>query len=211
MQVEHRNIKTSFALIAASIFALSLLNPIVAGAQYYSQNDQKRVITIDKKIRLPKDNVVLDNVSDTNYVFVEGDTIEFEIVVTNTGNEDLTDIKLSDVMPQYLSMVFNPGSLDKNSNTVNWNLDKLSPGESKTYVIRAKISGVESVNRIQTIKLTNKAYAVAGDVSDKDFATYFVAKKIVPTTGDDSLPVKTFALVSVGISAWYVRKLARGY
>jgi len=210
-QVEYKNINIGFALAAASILALSLLNPMGVGAQYYSQNELKKMVTVDKKIRLMKENLLLDNVPSSKYVFVDGDTIEFEITVTNTGNEDLTDIKLSDVLPKYLSLIFNPGSLDVDLDTLNWSLDKLLAGENKVYVVRAKISGFEASNGLQTIKLTNKALVTANGVSDQDSASYFVAKKIVPTTGDDSLPIKTALLVSVSVSALFLRKLARGY
>ena len=209
--MEHKNIKIGFVLAAASILALSLLSPTGVGAQYYSQGDSKKIVTVDKKIRLPKEDALLDNVPNSKYVFVDGDIIEFEIVVTNSGNEDLTEVKLSDVMPAYLSLIFNPGSFDKNSNTVNWSLDKFLAGESRKYIIRAKISGVESVSGIQIVKLTNKVYVAAGEVSDQDFASYYVTKKMSPVTGDDSLPIKTALLVSVSISALFLRKVARGY
>ena len=209
--MEYKNIKIGFVLAAASILALSLLSPKGVGAQYYSQNELKKMVTVDKKIRLMKENILLDNVPTSKYVFVDGDTIEFEIAVTNTGNEDLTEVNLSDVLPKYLSLIFNPGSLDKNSNTLNWSLDKLSAGENKIYIVRAKISGFEATNGVQTIKLTNKAYVTANGINDQDNASYYVTKQMVPTTGDDSLPIKTALLVSVGVSALFLRKLARGY
>lgn len=209
--MEYKNIKIGFAFAAASILALSLLSPTGVGAQYYSQNELKKMVTVDKKIRLMKENILLDNVPSSKYIFVDGDTIEFEIVVTNTGNEDLTGVNLSDVLPKYLSLIFNPGSLDKNSNTLNWSLDKLSAGENKIYVVRAKISGFEATSGIQTIKLTNKVNVMANGVGDQDNASYYVTKKMVPTTGDDSLPIKTALLVSVSVSALFLRKLARGY
>jgi uncharacterized repeat protein (TIGR01451 family) len=208
--VEHKNIKIGFILAAAFGLVFSFFNPGSVGAQYYSQNDLKKIVTIDKKIRLMKENILFDNIPSSKYTFVDGDTIEFEIVVTNAGNEDLTGMTFSDVLPQYLSLVFSPGSVDKNSNTINWDLEKLLPGQSKTYVIRAKISGVESIG-VTAMKLTNKVNVVSGNVNDKDNASYYVAKKMVPTTGDDSLPVKTALLVSGGVLALYLRKLARGF
>ena len=62
--MEHSINKIGFVLYTVLAIGISLLKPIFANAQYYPQNDIKKIVSIDKKIKLNSDNTFLDNISE---------------------------------------------------------------------------------------------------------------------------------------------------
>lgn len=211
MQVEHKKIIISFIVAATAILVLSLISPSKVGAQYYNQGEVKKSILIDKKIRNITENKFFDNIDATQKTFYEGDILEFSIKVENTGNETLTDIKSRDILPKYLDLIFYPGEYKKEENTIEWSIDKLDPGQNKSYLIRARVKNTSSLETKETVKLTNIAESSANDIFDKDNASYFVGGKSIPATGDNTLIIKTISITLVCASGLFLRKLARGY
>ena len=206
--MKHITFKISFALLAFTILALSLKYPNGIRAQY-NQSTVKKTISVDKKVRSLPDTNFFDNLDKSQKVFHTGELIEFSIRIENTGDQDLTQIQAEDTMPKYLNLIFNPGTYNKSSNTVSWKIDSLKPAESKTYLIRAKIASIAS-NSAET-KLTNLVEVHANGVNDRDTASYFIDKGSIPKTGDNTLIIKTAAILATIAGAFSLRKFARGY
>lgn len=188
--------------------ALSLKYPTGASAQY-NQTNVKKTISVDKKVRALPDTNFFDNIDKTQKVFHTGDLIEFSIRIENTGDQELTQIQAEDVMPKYLDLYFNPGTYNKDSNTVNWKIDSLKPAESKIFLIRARIASIASDSAES--KLTNFVEVQANGVNDRDSASYFIDKGSIPKTGDSTLIIKTAAILATISGAFALRKFARGY
>ena len=200
--------KISFVLMAFAILALSLRYPNGVRAQY-NQSTVKKTISVDKKVRaLPSTNF-FDNLDKSQKVFYTGDLVEFSIRIENTGDQDLTQIQAEDTMPKYLELIFNPGTYNKSSNTISWKIDTLKPAESKTYLIRAKVASIASDSAEE--KLTNLVEVQANGVNDRDTASYFVGKGSIPNTGDNTLLIKTAAVLATIAGAFALRKFARGF
>lgn len=191
---------------AVAILIGLLATPRFAIAQYYSQNGNVNSIVVDKKVRSVSMDKYFDNISASTYTFREGTVAEFQVNVENTGNTNLYNVEVKDLLPSHLALVFYPGKAD--NNVLTWNIDKLAAGEKKTYVIRATIK-LESNKSIG--KQINRATATSGSLQDSDTATYYVAKAVTPVTGSSNLIVITMALsLSIG-GGLGLRKLARGY
>ena len=206
--------------IVKNLITLSLFGLIFGGysynnsvfAQYYGGNGNNPKVTIDKKVRPITDSTFYDNVDPGKYVFVEGDQIEFKLVVQNTGNSTLTNVKVTDFLPKYLNLIFYPGTLDVNSNEVITQVGNLDPGVSKEYIIRATISDVPASSvSYKKLQMTNKASVNTDQTGDSDNASYFISLKSMPNTGSNDLLVESFVVTVTGISAFGLRKLARGY
>lgn len=207
-QVKNITFKISFALMALAILVLSLRYPNGVSAQY-NQPTVKKTISVDKKVRALPGTTFFDNIDSSQKVFYNGDLIEFSIRIENTGDQELTQIQAEDTMPKFLDLVFNPGTYNKSSNTISWKIDSLKPAESKTFLIRAKVASV-ATDSAQT-KLTNLVEVQANGVNDKDNASYFIGKGSIPKTGDNTLLIKTAAVLATIAGAFALRKFARGY
>jgi len=205
-----KNLLKLFLLTTAMVF---VFNTGDVNAQYYSQSNVKKSISIDKKVRNVHDNNYLDNIDFNKKVFYENDLIEFKISVLNNGIEDLTNLSVGDSLPLGLSLIFYPGTLDKTTNSLVWTIDSLKAGESRDYLIRAKIANVNNLMKdgSATAMLINKSDIKTGDIYDKDSASYYVGIPVAPKTGDNSLIIKTITVFLTAGGAVYLRKLARGY
>lgn len=191
-----------FLLLAA------LMAPKHSVAQYYGgqENGQKSFV-VDKKIRSLNRNEYYDNIDSSQKVFVEGEGIEFRVRVSNNGNLTISNIQVADYLPKYLCLVFYPGNADNNA--IFWNIAEINAGESKDYLIRAKICGLPT--EIVKVKLNNQAYIKAEGISDRDYASYYVGRKTTPSTGANSLIIESIFAGLVMIGAYRGRKIARGY
>lgn len=207
-QVEHKNIV--FFLVSAVLTVLfSSLFSIKANAYSYS-NDSEKTISIDKKIRDLKSSEYQDNISASEKVFYENDSVEFKIIVKNTGDGVLKNIKVVDYLPPFLKLVFYPGNFDETNNKVEWTIGELNAGDSQEFLIRAKINNSKAV-RTQT-KETNVAQVCVDEICDKDDAIYYIGNGVsIPNTGSSDIILKTMIVLTLVGSGIAFRKYSRGY
>jgi len=205
--MNHKILSIGFFVTAIAVLSISLINPFKVRGYY--PNDVKKEISIDKKIKYMGDSQYLDNIESSRKIFYEKDTIEFQIKIENIGNETLRNIKVKDNLPKHLNLIFHPGILNNDKNTIEWEIDKLKAGESKEYFIRAKIQGTEKISALT--KQTNRVESIVGELSDTDNASYFIGKATIPATGVSDIVVKTILVALTAGSGFYFRKLARGY
>jgi uncharacterized repeat protein (TIGR01451 family) len=211
MQVEHKIISIGFITVAMAILLLSLMRPFGVRAQYYQPGAASKSIVVDKKVRAVNQTDYMDNLSGNQKLFFDNDLIEFSITVQNSGQETLQNIDVKDFLPKNLGLIFNPGTFDSNGNVVVWKIDKLNPGESKNYLIRAKISGVANLKLSSNLQLTNTASANVDNISDQDSTSYFIGVQTIPKTGNNNMLIKTILILSVASGSVYLRKVARGF
>ena len=195
--------KKIFLILA---LAAVLLTPKSVLADAYSQGEVNYSVSIDKKIRLDKDNS-FDNVEKDRKVFVNDDSLEYEIWVENTGKDILYDLVVVDYFPIVNQIILAPGEISVKDRQITWKVGTLAVGERKTYTIKAKIVNANSANSNQTnvVKVSNT------NVSDEDRASFFVSGKVMPVTGSNDLLIKSGLTLSLALLAFSLRKLARGY
>lgn len=206
------NNTNKFFVVGIMLFALygSFSNEVVA--QYYSQGSSSYSVSIDKKIRPIDVKEFKDNLYISEKIFSENEQIEFQVVVENTGNGELKNLQVKDTLPKSLSLLYFPGLLDSSDVNVGWTIPTLGGGETRTYVIRGKIDNSPVSNYAnQTVKQTNRVCVSNAKVSDCDNASYYIAKQVVPTTGDSIIWFKTILGLGGLLSAVGLRKAARGY
>ena len=195
----------------------SLLMPGMVRADSYSNNDNRKTLSIDKKIRSLNWNYYIDNISTNKKVFKNGELIEFKIKVTNTGTTNMKNIKVSDNLPPFLKLVFFPGTYNSTDNKIEWTIDVLDAGNSQEFLVRAKIDKASEVKTLA--KETNVALASVDGINEKDDATYYIkngtasAESTVelPETGSIALVLETVGAIGAGISGFALRKKIRGY
>ena len=216
-QVQYKN-KLLLMLFAVMVLAGSLALPTAVRADSYSSEDNRKTLSVDKKLRSVWDSEYVDNISSSTRVFAEDGVIEFKIKITNTGTTNMKNIKVTDQLPPFLSLIFFPGTYDSTNNKVTWTIDELNAGHSQEFLIRAKIDKSENVFTVT--KETNVVTATVDEISDKDDAVYYIGnvgststdnQVIVPETGNAALILETIGVISAGISGLALRKKIRGY
>lgn len=206
--MEHKILNFSLILGAIAILFLSLFNPTRAFG-YYNGTDSAQIISVDKKVRSIGDTQYYDNIEASKKTFYEKDVIEFQVKVENIRTEVIYNINVKDMLPKYLSLIFYPGTFNNDQYIVEWNIDKLNAGESKTYLIRARINDSTKLNVLT--KQSNKAEACGAGKCDVDNASYFIGKAIIPATGVSDIVLKTVLVASTAGLGFFFRKKARGY
>lgn len=101
------------------------------GGEYCVYNKR---FTINKRVRIEGDSKWQDKVTDVKI----GDVIEFKIEIINTSDEEIgkfSDMKMKDYLPEELERT------GGNKLTEYWN--DFKPGDSKTFIIKAKIDKAE--------------------------------------------------------------------
>jgi len=208
-------------LLLTAIFGFlmigSLFEPSIVKADSYSNDDNRKTLSIDKKIRSLNWSYFIDNISTNKKVFKNGELIEFKIKVTNTGTTNMKNIKVVDTLPPFLKLVFFPGSYDTTNNKIQWTIDELNAGNSQEFLVRAKIDKANEVNTLT--KETNVALASVDEINEKDDATYYIGKGsvatesavVLPETGSLALVFETIGVVGVGLSGLALRKKIRGF
>ncbi len=104
-----------------------------------------------------------------------GTTIQWVIVVTNPGNNQLTRVQVQDTMPpqmQVLAAIATNGILDINGQTVNLALPQLAPGESVVITVQTLVSSAvpapffaENIACLTSLELPNPECAEAAVTS----------------------------------------------
>lgn len=199
----------TFGLIVAAlaVLVLSLRSPSGVRAQYNTV-EVKKTVSVDKKVRSVQENVYFDNIDKSKKLFYIGDTLDFSIAVENTSKDVLENIKIVDSLPANLSLIFHPGTYNKDKNSIEWTIDKLNPAEVKTYNIRVKVAPYKLMG---VAKMTNRVEVKTDNFNDSDEASYFLGVASIPATGSNNLIIETVLVLSLGLSGLYFRKFARGY
>jgi uncharacterized repeat protein (TIGR01451 family) len=110
-----------------------------------------------------------------------GDTVDYEIIVTNEGNADATGVEVIDTLPAGLIYVSSNGSSTVAGQVVTWVVGDLDVGESATLLITAEINSVSSLRNFAQVSVTNETDIDSspgttvksgdGDEDDEDSAT----------------------------------------
>lgn len=220
MQINKKINKILLNVLMAGFLGLILINPAFVRADSYSNDDQK-TITIDKKLRSLADSKYVDNISSSTKIFSNGELIEFFVKVTNSGDTNLKNIKVTDNLPPFLKLIFYPGTYNSTDNKLEWTIDELNAGHSQEFLIRAKIDKASEVKTLT--KETNVAQVRVDELGARDDASYYILNKgttivpdgkgeiIIPETGNGALIIETIGVISVGLSGLALRKKIRGY
>lgn len=207
-----QNKKNYFSILLATLMLFSFFNVSSVSAQYTSsQGGPNTTFLIDKKIFNPQTLQYVDNLSRDQYLFIPNQTVDFQLVVTNTGNQDLTNLDITDQLPAELAYV-SGGSLDKGGQP-HFYISTLTPGQSQTFFLKAKVN--VDPNLAGIICPVNLAQAQTGSLLDQDTSALCIQKNIIkqvpvvtqlPKTG---LPLLAWPLVSLLPAGFGLRRFTR--
>ncbi len=155
---------------------------------------------IEKKVRKLGDDSWKDKVTGVD----EGEVVEFKIKVKNEGEVSVDDMKMSDKLPKEMERVGGDGL------TEYW--DDFDAGETKTFIIKAKVKDSEYDRKNFEKCVVNKAEVLYdGDDEASDTATVCYsdgAPTELPKTGGSSL---FYGFLGLGLTAFgaFAKKLKK--
>ena len=177
-------------IIIGAVLVASIMAPKAALA-YYEPGEEVNQIVVDKQIKGLNQGEWKDNYPSSYMVFGPNTQFEFKITVKNTGNRNLTWIRVVDSLPRSLSYVFGREGATFNSDnyTISWKIPEIRPGEEQSTVIRVQTKGADVIPVALTEKVNKVCVKAESSATDCDESRFFVgngtakAGTTLPTTG----------------------------
>lgn len=231
-----KNLVITLATIVSASVLMS--SPAIAGTGTYGSTTtvcqptyggntcENNKLLINKKVADPATMTkggtptFTDNLSVNDDKYSAGQTVTFQIVVTNTGDNDLTNVAVKDVLPAYLTASNNTNSgwnFDSNSKTLSTTINSLKKGESKTFTLTAVVVSSSQLPSGQDVTcVINQSFASVNDMNVQDNAQLCIQKsmtvfptpvtKTTPKTGSEMLTL--VGLIPSAIGGLLLRKRA---
>ncbi|KZX17383.1 large cysteine-rich periplasmic protein OmcB precursor [Methanobrevibacter cuticularis] len=108
-------------------------------------------ITIDPGVNL----TVTKTVNVTGNV-VNGQTISYNITVTNNGPNNATNVKVNELLPSALVYLNHTASLNYNPSTGVWNIGNLANGDSISLIIVVRVNGTGNIGNSVNVTSTEE-------------------------------------------------------
>lgn len=151
-------------------------------------NKQVAQPATDSKGSVTASSTFVENLSVTQPL-LPGNEALFRLTVKNTGDQTMNTVTVKDVLPPYLTFVSGPGSFDTANRTLTIMLENLTPGESRTVEVLARVvDAAQFATNANTFCANNYAEARAMDRFDEDTAQVcFAAAENLPVAGFNDL------------------------
>ncbi|WP_422860108.1 DUF11 domain-containing protein [Flagellimonas sp. S174] len=127
-------------------------------------------------------DIVLDK-STTDLVVNDGDTVSFDITVESLGNDPVTNLQVTDLLPNGLDFV--SATVSKGSFTYpNWSIGTMTRGElvTMTLVARAKMTNIYLSSMTYTNTITNSQDQTDNNITTDNPSVDVQVNFVPPTT-----------------------------
>lgn len=194
--------------ILSLIIALMLLGATPALAQYTSPTTPYSApqvpnasLLINKMVLNPQTNQYVDNLSVDQFQFLPNQEVDFKIIIKNTSQNQLTNIKVTDTLPSQLQFLSGPLTFDSSTNTYFYMINSLNPGDSTETTFKTKVKDASSFPS-SVFCMTNLSQATTGNILEQDTSSICASKNVLgvtqqlPKTG----PGDELLLISIGAS-----------
>ncbi len=216
-----------FAPVTANAAGAENCTPIYGGGESCLPQDK---ISVDKKVKEPNSDKFVDNLSSSQAKYKAGDTITFQLTITNKGKETLKEVTAIDKLPAYIIYTSGPGSFDTKTRTLSFKINGLKPNESRNFMV------VGTVNNVgKSTCVVNYASVRSGNLKADDNSRFCLEKSVcvegpasqtqpnqpttkggypvmpapkgiteTPATGPSALSL--LSLLPLGLAGFYIRK-----
>lgn len=128
-------------------------------------------LTVNKQVKNPDVDSFVENLTTTDHTFPPGSDVLYRLIVKNSSGETFDPVTVKDTLPSYLEFVAGPGTYNKDTKVLEFKLEKMIAGESRTIEVLAR---VVSANQFPSGKslfcVTNVAEVSALNRRDSDSA-----------------------------------------
>ncbi len=126
-----------------------------------SEDDEDSILI--NPIPLQSDLSLTKEIVGGNTTPLVGETITFQVIVTNSGPQDATGVEVTDLLPSGFTFISpNPSTGSYDDNTGIWDVGNIDNGESETLFIEASVNVMGNY--------FNVAQITASDILDPDSA-----------------------------------------
>ena len=205
-------IKKLIIVSLVTVLGLSLVNKQVLADGMYGEDGDSRQIIIDKKLKPVSWANWSDNLSLNEFSFSAENLVDFKIIVKNSGEADLTNIEVIDILPGSVNFIFGPGDYNKDNHQVTWKIDRLSPNEEKIFKLRVQVINASELPKDGAFPVVNKVKVTAeSGETDQDTAQFYIKGKVeqLPEAGINLALGTALALGAIG-AGFLSRKFGRG-
>lgn len=185
-------------------------------------------LVLDKKVLNPKSNTTkggviaeefVDNLNINDPKYKAGQTIRFQLNITNIGKTTLQNILIEDTLPENIIFTPTEGNYDSNSHKYTQTIPQLNADETKTIIITGTIAEDKNLPQdLGVICSVNNATAQTTNNYTDDSAGYCIERnpqpertvyqvpniKSTPKTGPELLAL--IGLIPSGIGGILLRK-----
>lgn len=175
-----------FALSSHAAGITSSCQPIYGGGQICVQAGD---LQLNKTVRNPQSGAFVENLGVNDPKYGPDQDVSFQIMVTNTGNDKLTNITVKEIFPQHVTYLSGPGTVDNAKKVVTFTVDALNPNETKTFTFTGKIAPANNLpNDKNVVCVINRVSAKVGDKESTDNAQFCIQKGVAPQPGQPTQP-----------------------
>lgn len=169
------------ALSAHAAGTTSSCQPIYGGGQICVQAGD---LLLNKTVRNPQSGTFVENLGVNDPKYGPDQEVSFQIMVTNTGNDTLTNITVKEIFPQHVTYLSGPGTVDNAKKVVTFTIDALNPNETKTFTFTGKIAPANTLPQEKDVVcVINRVSAKIGDKESTDNAQFCIQKGAAPQPG----------------------------
>lgn len=139
-------------------------------------------ISLNKTVKNPQTKEFVNNLGVNDAKYAPDQEVTFKIAVTNTGDATLSNVKVTDNFPQYITFVSGNGTYDKNTRAFTFTVDSVKAGETKSYEIKAKLAkNTDLPKDTGVFCLVNQAVTINNDQTVTDNAQFCIENQTVTT------------------------------
>lgn len=131
-----------FALTALATTAYADCQAVYGGQSCTSSN-----FTINKLVQVPGKGGgnFVDNLGVNDQRFSPSQTINYQLIVTNTGSNTIGTLNITDTFPQFINFVSGAGSFNSNTKTLTFTINNLGGGQSQTFNLQAQTANSATI------------------------------------------------------------------
>ncbi len=138
--MKQNNIKLAIAGIATTLLAFA---PAVQADTCTTQYGGTTTctpsdLTINKQVYNPVTKVYVENLTTTDPTFTPGNEVSYRLIVKN-GSGETFQANIKDILPPYMEFVSGPGTYNKESRVLEFKMENLIAGETRTVDLIAKV------------------------------------------------------------------------
>lgn len=174
-------------------------------------------LTVNKLVAHPKTGSFVENLGSNDPKYSSDQTVNFQIVITNSGNTVLNQVTVRDIFPTQVTYVSGAGNYDANAKILTFEVANMQPGESRIFVVTAKVTGPVNpgvscvVNQAIASNMgktaqDNASFCIESTVTTKGGQKVFEQPKVTttPPTGPEALAL--VGLIPTGALGYFLRK-----
>lgn len=189
-----KKIATTTALTAALLTMPAAITADGCTTQYggsqYGTDCPPTDVVINKEVKHPVNRTYVENLGTSDVLYAPENEVQYRLTVKNAGNQDLTDVLVTDILPPYLSYTGGgPSGTTYNAadRTITFTIAELKAGETKTFELDAQVDSEAAFPSGHSVFcVVNTARVEKNGYSDEDTAQICIQADVL---GASTLPV----------------------